>query len=101
MKHLQQHGYILQKAKSIEEIVKCYSELVYIQEKQIIVCEYCVDRAKINKLNETEKNIGFIRASGIEEHIDVHNRQPRKFLNLKKTLKYHIESLKFLISNLI
>ena len=42
-------GYKLQKAKTINEIVKCYGELVYLEENQIIYCEYCVDKDKLDR----------------------------------------------------
>ena len=76
-------GYKLQKAKTINEIVKCYGELVYLEENQIIYCEYCVDRDKLDRINESEKIIGVINTNKIEEPINDNEKQPRSFLNLK------------------
>ena len=68
-------GYVLQKAKSIEDIINTYPELVYIQDKHIIVCEYCVDMDVIDKINDIEKVIGFVRTNGIEVPEDPNDKQ--------------------------
>ena len=85
-------GYKLKNAKTINEIVKCYGELVYLEENQIIYCEYCVDKEQLDRINESEKIIGVINTNKIEEPINDSEKQPRSFLNLKQLVRKHIDS---------
>ena len=48
-------GYLLQKARSFEEISNLYSELKFINERKVILCELCFDIEKIDNIKENEE----------------------------------------------
>ena len=87
-------GYLLQKVRSIEEIANLYSELKFVNEKNVILCELCFDIEKIDNIKDNEKEFGVIRTNGVEEPKTDNDPLPRSFLNLKNIVKQHVGTYK-------
>ena len=83
-------GYKLSKARSIVEVAECYSELKFLERMNMIYCDLCVDKNKVEHLTEDDKVIGIIKTNGIDEPRDENDVQSRSFLNLKKKVTTHI-----------
>ena len=85
-------GHMLRKAKSFVEIVTSISELKYIENKQVIICELCNKKDDGHSIDFAKNSPGVFKLENIEEPTDETDNMPDSFRNLKKSVKKHLNT---------
>ena len=79
----------LRRPGQLLKVAECYSELKFLERMNMIYCDLCVDKNKVEHLTEDDKVIGIIKTNGIDEPRDENDALSRS-LFLMKNVTTHI-----------